>query len=190
LLLLLVASKAQGRSAPASRGASTPPVGTGRQLPTTHTGESDFALWTRERLALAVIDLSALEPPVDADKIDDVATALVAQWAHETAKGRAEFNFNLGGWTARSGDDFHTANDSLTGAAFRWTAYPDLPTAVEDQIKRLIVTFPSAWAMLLASPRSDGWIFELGRLNYYTASPADYARAWAALADEIRRLPR
>ena len=191
VLLLLFASKAQGRSAPAGqRRTSTPPVGTGRQLPLERTGGDDFALWARERLALAVVDLASLEPPVDPTRIDDVAIAIVAQWAHETAKGRAEFNYNLGGWTARSGDDFHAATDRLSGRAFRWTAYPDLPTAVEDQIKRLAVGFPGAWALLLADPTSDAWIRELGRANYYTASPDDYARAWASLAQEIRRLPR
>jgi hypothetical protein len=159
-------------------------------VPIVRTGEDDFSLWSRTRLALVVVELGSLEPPIEPARIDDVATAIVAQWAHESAKGRAEFNYNLGGWTARKGDDFHTANDNQTGAAFRWTAYPDLPTAVEDQVKRLILGFPSAWALLVADPSSPAWIDELARGNYFTANPADYARAWASLVDEIRRLPR
>jgi hypothetical protein len=187
--LLVGLSKSQGRSSSGGGArASTLPVGSGQHVPLTHTGESDFALWVRHRMALAVVTLAALEPPVV--NVDDVAIALVAQWAHETAKGRAEFNYNLGGWTARRGDDFHTANDNLTGASFRWTAYPDLPTAVDDQIKRLIVGFPSAWASLLAAPSSTAWIGELARHGYFTADPNAYARAVSALEQEIRSLPR
>lgn len=193
LLVFLVASKEQGRQ-PARSGArvrtTTPPVGTGTQRPLVRTGEDDFATWVTHRMALVVVTLAALEPPVDPANIDDVASALVAQWAHETDKGRAEFNYNLGGWTARAGDDFHAATDRLTGKAFRWTAYPDLPTAVDDQIKRLAVGYPRAWALLLASPRSSDWVLELGARGYFTASPAAYAAAVAALDDEIRRLPR
>jgi hypothetical protein len=189
LLVYFVASKSQGRQPTArSRRASTLPVGTGREVPIKRTGEDTFEAWVRHRMALAVVTLAALEPPVE--KIDDVAIALLAQWAHETAKGRAEFNFNLGGWTARTGDDFHTANDRLTGSRFHWTAYPDLPTAVDDQIKRLIVGFPSAWALLLAAPLSSEWIEELGRAGYFTADPTDYARAWQALDAEVRSVPR
>lgn len=191
LLVMLVASKSQGRSS-SGTGArvSTPPVGTGEHVPIKQTGGHDFAAWLRQRLALTVIDLAALEPPVDPATIDDVARAIVAQWAHETGKGEAEFNFNLGGWTARAGDNFHTANDRLSGSAFRWTAYPDLPTAIEDQVKRLAVGFPSAWALLLAAPRSSAWIAELGRRGYFTANADDYAQAWLALLAEIRRLAK
>lgn len=191
LAVLLFASKAQGRTPSSGRsGVSTPPVGSGSQKPLTRTGEADFAEWVRHRFALAMIDLATLDPPVDTRSLGDVASALVGQWAHETARGRAEFNYNLGGWVARAGDDYHSANDRLTGRAFRWTAYPDLPTAVEDQIKRLAVGFPSAWAALLAAPRSSAWIDELARAGYFTADPAAYARACAALTDEIRRMPR
>ena len=176
-----------GKSSSGRARASTRPVGSGREVPLQHTGEDDFTLWVRHRRALVVVTLAALEPPVT--DVDDVATALVAQWAHETARGRAEFNYNLGGWTARKGDDFHAANDAQTGAAFRWTAYPDLPTAVDDQVKRLIVGFPTAWASLLASPSSSEWIADLGRAGYFTADPNAYARAVLALEQEIRRLP-
>lgn len=186
LLLYFTASKSQGRQPASGARSSTPPVGSGRQVPVTRTGEDDFAAWVRHRLALAVVTVAALE----VEHVDDVAIALVAQWAHETGKGKAEFNFNLGGWTARKGDDFHTANDALTGSSFRWTAYPDLPTAVDDQVKRLRLGFPHAWALLNAAPLSSEWIEELGRAGYYTADPTDYARAWQALDAEVRSLPR
>ena len=75
-------------------------------------------------------------------------------------------------------------------AGFRWTAYPDLPTAVEDQLHRLIVTFPSAWALLLAQPETSAWIEELGRRGYYTAPPGDYARAWGMQRVELGRMLR
>jgi hypothetical protein len=178
-LLALLLLRGQG-SKPS---ATTPgPSGLAREVPIVRTGEADLVEWATRRLALTLAVLGALEPPVRGSrKADDVALALLAQWAHETDAGRAEYNFNLGGWTARKRDTFHTAPDRLSSAAgFRWTAYPDLPTAVEDQINRLIRTFPSAWGKLLQDPVGDGWVRELGRRGYYTAEINDYARAWAA----------
>lgn len=194
LLVLYLASSHQGRQARSSSRSSkgrrdpTPPVGTGHQVPLKLTGGDDFAAWVRPRRALTVVDLATMDPPVDPAAVDDVATALLAQWARETNKGRAEFNFNLGGWSARDGDDFHTATDG-PASGFSWTAYPDLPTAIEDQVKRLAVGFPSAWATLLADPRSSAWIGELKRGGYFILDPEAYAQEWSALADEIRRLP-
>lgn len=139
-------------------------------------------------MALLLAALGGLEPPLVGKLADRVALALVAQWAHETNRGKAEFNFNLGGWVARPKDDYHEATDRLSGKHFRWTAYPDLPTAVDDQLRRLIVTFPGAWATLLSAPESSAWIEELGRDGYYTADPRAYARAWAMHLTELRRM--
>lgn len=170
-------------------GASRGTGSTGQQKPLTRTGEASTVEWARRRLALLLASFQTLEPPLRGELADRVGLSLLAQWAHETARGRAEFNFNLGGWTARKGDDFHTATDRLSGKpGFRWTAYSDLPTAIEDQLRRLILTYPSAWALLVAEPESSSWVEELGRRGYYTARPADYARAWAMQRLELKTL--
>lgn len=191
LALVLLAKRGEGAttrepsSAPRGR---LPGTGSGKRVPTKRTGEADPLEWFRRRMALTVPALGGLEPPLVGARADRVALSLVAQWAHETDRGRAEFNFNLGGWTARKRDDFHEAVDRLSQSHFRWTAYPDLPTAIEDQIRRLIIGFPGAWALLLAEPESSAWIEELGRRGYYTAPTAAYARAWAMQRTELGRV--
>jgi hypothetical protein len=191
IALRQVSSSTNPSSGGGGRGPGLPSSGEGKQLPITRTGEPDFNQWATRRRALLVLAMRGLEPPLVGELADRVALSLLAQWSHETGRGASEFNFNLGGWTARRRDNFHTAADRLSGkAGFKWTAYPDLPTAVDDQLKRLIVTYPTAWALLLANPESSEWIERLGRDGYYTARPADYARAWAMNRVELGRLPR
>jgi hypothetical protein len=118
------------------------------------------------------------------------ALSLVSQWAHETGRGKAEFNFNLGGWTARKSDPFFSARDVQTPGkpVFKWTAYNDLPSAVADQVKRLVERFPTAFKLLAEQPHTSAWIEELGRRGYFTANPSNYARAWASNRAELERL--
>lgn len=71
---------------------------------------------------------------------------------------------------------------------FKWTAYPDLPFAVADQMQRLVERFPSAWRLLVQQPHTSAWIEELGRRGYYTADRNAYARAWALNRAELERL--
>ncbi len=78
----------------------------------------------------------------------------------------------------------------------RWTAYPDLPNAVHDQLRRLHDTFPSAWALLATEPNTSRWVEELGRKGYYVAPPGttqaqhiqNYTRAWASNRAELGSL--
>lgn len=190
LLALLVSSKRAPptSSAPSSTRSDLP---AGREVSRIRTGEFHLPEWTVRRRALALAALRGLNPPVPEELLDRVALSLLAQWAHETNRGLSEFNYNLGGWTARRSDDFFTAADVLTPGkpAFRWTAYPDLPTAVDDQVRRLAKGFPTAFRMLLERPESSAWIEQLGRSGYYTARPSDYARAWAMHRTELGRIP-
>jgi hypothetical protein len=158
------------------------------------TGGQALPQWVGDRLRLA---LEVLGPNVPAPQLRDIALSVVAQWAHETARGGAEFNFNLGGWKARKQDRYFVARDAQTGAElFRWTAYDDLPNAVHDQLRRLHDSFPSAWAQLVAAPTTSAWVEELGRRRYYVAPPGttqeqhiqNYARAWATNRAELGRL--
>jgi len=160
----------------------------------TKTGGQPLAQWFGDRFRLAV---EVLGPNVPADKLRQIALSVVAQWAHETGRGRAEFNFNLGGWRARKSDPYFVARDVQTGAElYRWTAYADLPNAVHDQLKRLHDRFSSAWKLLLAEPNTSRWIEELGRKGYYVAPKGttqaqhiqNYARAWATNRAELGAL--
>lgn len=180
--------------------AATPPPSSlpgtlGNELQRTRTGEADLLTWFQRRFGLALESLAGLGLP--SQLLRPVALSIVAQWAHETGRGKSEFNFNLGGWRARRSDPFFVARDVQTGAElFRWTAYPNIETAVADQIKRLSERFPTAWAKLLAQPNTSAWIEELGRKGYYVAPPGRsqaehiqaYARAWAMNRAELERL--
>lgn len=161
-----------------SPGTPAPPVSHPElEVPRVLTGN---AAWFSDRMALA---LEVLGPNVPAAVLPDVALSIVAQWAHETARGKSEFCFNLGGWKARPKDHYFTGDDA--GVSFHWTAYRDLPNAVADQLQRLHDGFPSAWALLVAQPKSSAWVEELGRKGYYTQPPGDYARAWAMHRAEL-----
>ena len=144
------------------------------------TGATPTSTWFHDRMVLA---LEVLQPNVPNNVLDDVALSILAQWAHETARGQAEYNFNLGGWKARPTDHYFVGDDA--GTPFHWTAYRDLPNAVADQLQRLHDKFPTAWAALIAQPTSSAWVEELGRRGYYQQSPANYSRAWAMHRAEL-----
>lgn len=170
------------RSSSAGAGTVAPPVPTDAlEVPRVLTGATPT--WFADRWQLAN---EVLQPNVPNNKLDDVALSIIAQWAHETARGQAEFCFNLGGWKARPGEHYFVGDDA--GVPFRWTAYRDLPNAVADQLQRLHDRFPSAWALLVSQPTSSAWIEELGRKGYFQQKPADYARAWAMHRAELGRL--
>lgn len=174
---------------PQSRTSASPgaPVGPAFEVPRQRTGEPDVTSWFAARFARALDVLRALG--VEEIPLRAIALSLVSQWAHETNRGKSEFNFNLGGWRARRTDPYFVARDVQSGAElFRWTAYPDLDVAVADQIKRLQKTFPSAWRLLLEQPMTSAWVEELGRRGYYTANRDTYARAWAMHRAELGAL--
>lgn len=158
--------------------------------PMRRTGEASVIEWARRRLALTLAMLRSVEPGVSLEKLDDVALSLLAHWAHETAKGASEFNFNLGGWTAARGAPCFLATDAQSPdkRTIAFESWPDLPTSVTDHVNRLQQRFRSAWDLLTVDPTSDAWVRELGRRGYYTAPQDTYARAWTALRAELGRL--
>lgn len=196
-LALFVLSAAKSDE-PAQPKAPALPSGRGAfEVPRTKTGGQPLAQWFGERFRLAVEVLTPNVVNATPEHVRQIALSVVAQWAHETGRGRAEFNFNLGGWRARKTDPYFVARDVQTGAElYRWTAYADLPNAVHDQLKRLHDRFASAWALLLAEPNSSRWIEELGRKGYYVAPKGtsqaqhiqNYARAWATNRAELGAL--
>lgn len=191
--LLLFGLLLSGSSRPRELAPTMPavPGGPGKEVPRVLTGGQPLREWFDARFALT---LEVLRPNVPADKLNDIALSVVAQWAHETGRGKSEFNFNLGGWRARKRDAYFVARDVQTGAElFRWTAYADLPNAVQDQLKRLHDTFPSAWTLLVTEPYNSRWVEELGKRGYYVAPPGRtkeqhiraYVAAWGANRAEL-----
>jgi hypothetical protein len=186
LLLLalpfVLRGKSSGNAAPglSARGPSL-------EVPRVRTGGDQLGTWFGDRFALALENLAGKVPD---HLLRAAALSLVSQWAHETGRGKAEFNFNLGGWTARKSDPFFSARDVQTPGkpVFKWTAYNDLPSAVADQVKRLVERFPTAFKLLAEQPHTSAWIEELGRRGYFTANPSNYARAWASNRAELERL--
>jgi len=197
LLLGLLLRKDSGSSTPARAlptGVPAPPGPGLMEVARTLTGGQPVEQWFRDRYRVALEVLALNLPP---NVVPDAAISVVAQWAHETGRGKSEFNFNMGGWRARKNDVYFTARDVQTGRElFRWTAYSDLPNAVQDQLRRLHDTFPTAWALLAAEPNSSRWVEELGRKHYYVAPPGtsqeqhirNYTRAWASNRAELARL--
>lgn len=189
-LALWAFSHKGGKSAPAAFPGSTPPTGltSANEVPRVQTGGNDQTEWARTRYALALRLIQASGYVFDDDLAADMALSLLAQWAHETGRGSKEFNFNLGGWTARKTDPYFTARDVQTPGKplYRWTAYSELEPGMADQIMRLVKTFPTAAKLLLDEPKSSRWVEELGRRGYYSANPQGYARAWAMNRAELK----
>jgi hypothetical protein len=177
---------AQGSVVPAS----TPATGltSALEVPRVKTGGEDWRAWARSRYDLLLSLIRASGYVADDATAQEIALSLLAQWAHETARGKAEWNNNLGGWRARKRDTYFTARDMMTpnSPLFRWTSYPDLTTAMTDQVMRLVKTFPRGAKLLLAEPKSSRWVEQLGRDGYYGANPAAYARAWATNRAELK----
>jgi hypothetical protein len=181
-LLLLAFGGKGGSPGGGSFPASTPPTGmtTSIEVPRIKTGGDNQTEWARSRYQMLLGMIRASGYVFDDALAAEIALSLLAQWAHETGRGSAEFNYNLGGWRARKGDTYFTARDVQTpgSAIYRWTAYPDLQTGMADQVMRLVKTFPSAAKLLLDEPKSSRWVEELGRKAY--------ARAWAMNRAELK----
>jgi hypothetical protein len=159
--------------------------GGGREVTRLRTGEATEPEWRNRRLPILVATLSEL-----GELAQRVALSILAQWAHETNRGTHEFNYNLGGWHARKGEDFFSARDVLEARGLvHWSAYTDLAVAIRDQVRRLKAGFPSAWALLVGNPENSAWIERLGALGYYTSKPAAYAAAWAMHRSELGAMP-
>jgi hypothetical protein len=187
-LALLFLGKSSSAGSPALANTPKPTGATvANEVPRVQTGGNDRKVWAimRYETLLYLIQLSGYVAEPDRQK--DIALSLLAQWAHECARGKNEFNYNMGGWMARKGDVYFTARDVQSGTAtvHRWTAYPDLNTGMLDQIQRLFQTFPSAAKLLMEQPKNSRWVEELGKRGYYSALPSQYARAWAMNRAEL-----
>ena len=194
-ILLWKSTAGASAPAPARPASGLKPRGTGRTLanevPRVRTGEDDPKAWAWRRYQEILAALGEINLAQSAN-YKEIALSLLAQWAHESNRGKNEFNHNFGGWKAWKGDPFFTARDVQSGpasAVVRWSAWSDFPRAVRAQIERLYHTFPTAWAMLLADPWTSSWVEELGRRGYYApAGVRTYAAAWARHRAELAEL--
>ena len=192
-LVLLAFGGLSGGTAGAAGGTlpgTTPATGltSALEVPRVRTGIDGWREWAKSRYDLLIGLIRASGYVMDDVQAQEIALSLLAQWAHETARGKSEWNHNLGGWRARKKDTFFTARDMQTANSplFRWTAYPDLTTGMTDQVMRLVKTFPRASKLLLAEPKSSRWVEQLGKDGYYTFKPSAYARAWATNRAELK----
>lgn len=151
----------------------------------------DGKTWARTRFdaALAVIkNLLPFDPGPEHTR--EIALSVVGQWAHESAHGMNEFNFNAGGMKAAPGETHFTALGSEEGDAgktiMRWRAFPNIETFAQAYADKLVRKWPAAVEALAKRPTSDEWIrlLAVAPPKYYTAPPEKYAarfranRAW------------
>lgn len=166
---------------------SSPAVPSALERPKVQTGGADPIAWAQSRFNTIRLVLATIAPQLAAEDLRRVALSVLAQWSHETNKGRNEFNFNLGGWMAAAGEPFFRA----TGAedpgrpSLRFASFDDLTGATRLQLERLRARFPSAVRLLVADPESSAWVEQLGKSGYYTAPVPAYARAWAMHRTEL-----
>jgi hypothetical protein len=138
-------------------------------VPKRNTGGDNWLVERTSALAYAV-------PPV----VGDVARAVLAHWAYETAWGRGEWNFNVGNRIALPGEKGANIGP-------QWNkAYDSLAEGVADYLALVKSSrYATAWAMLQTAPRSTMWIRNLVLSGYATA-PADvYEHGYAAVLAQI-----
>lgn len=196
VLYLLLRDRQRCEPATSSSPAFAPPLRErqsssrgGGEVPPLRTGGTDPDLWIATRFAATVDDL--VRRGVDATAALKGARGLVAQWALETNAGKSEYNYNLGGWKAASGEPFQVIRNAGTGEADRWAAFPSLEESVHEHIERLQrPRFRQAFASFIADPLSDDWVRELGHAGYYGEPPDQYARAWRTRLSQVSELTR
>ena len=113
----------------------------------------------------------------------EIATSVLSHWDMEAASGTAEYNWNAGGIGARPGDRYFASKDaqSVPPSSMAFGAYDDLPGFISDYFGVLALPrYAEALSLLMASPKSDGWIRALRKGGYYSADAEVVAAGWAA----------
>lgn len=131
-------------------------------IPATRTGPPSREDWLKTRLA-------ALE---SAGVTGDPALAILAHWAHETAFGAGEFNFNLGNLGAFSPKQLQhplpQAGGPDAGNPTHFQAYRSLAEGVAAYLKLIRGSlYGKCFALLQADATTDAWIRCLGVHGYY-----------------------
>jgi hypothetical protein len=141
------------------------PMGPGRPMAKSFQGNA--TAWAMSRWKVAR-DLLAQQLPPDRDA-DEVATAVVSHWAIETDWGDDEYNWNLGGIHAASGEPYFASTDAGKPTHFR--AYDSLEDGVKSYAKLLMDRYRECALMLINDPESSDWYVCLGKKGYYAANP-------------------
>jgi hypothetical protein len=143
------------------------PAGPSKPKARSWTGSA--AAWTQSRYAEALKILEAQDLPLGVDA-EEVATSVVAHWAIETAWGANEYNFNLGGIHAASGQPYFSALDA--GVPTRFVAYGSLDEGIQAYADLLQARYKSCAVKLFVNPTAADWYVCLGSLGYYGHNPS------------------
>ena len=139
--------------------------------------------WAKERLAALV----------RAGVVGDVALAIVAHWAFETAWGQGEWNFNVGNRIALAGESAYELDVDALGRprVGWWRSYPNLDAGVADYLSLMqSAHYVPCWELLQAAPTSSAWIACLGALKppYYTDDVAHYKGGFEVSLRRVRAM--
>lgn len=154
---------------PKKRGPAPGPGPAGPSRPKAQSFKGTATAWTQSRHAAAVKYLEAQDLPLGVDS-DEVATAVVAHWAIETAWGASEFNFNLGGIHAAGSQPFFAALDA--GVPTHFVAYDSLEAAVAAYAELLKARYQKCAVQLFTNPTAADWYVCLGSEGYYGHNPS------------------
>lgn len=164
------------------------------------TGGNDPVAWRKSRLQAARIFLSTDDRSINAMTklvedgavehsdfaIDEIALSVVTHWDIETAKGSAEFNFNVGGVLAVPGQQYFRSKDVQSGKDVAFCAYDDLTEGIADYFGVLSYQrYASALTALLMLPTDPGWFSELGWAGYYGMDPVAAEKLWSDRRAEV-----
>lgn len=123
-------------------------------------------------------------------------SVLWGQFALETARGKACFNWNLGNIKSVEGDGrdwcvlhtFEFINGQRVEMDDRFRSFPTLLEGARDYLAFLSrASYADPWSFVLAGD-PEGFARALKRKGYYTASAEDYARGLKSLATEFTRI--
>lgn len=167
LLGLLWAGTSSASSAKSgSGGKGSRFVPKGGKVSMKQTGGADAKSWAQDRYTRSVHVLTGQGIPLSI--AHEMALSALAHWAVETANGTHEYNYNVGGITARSDDQFYEAMDVGAGVKQKFAAYDSADEGVADYWALLASSlYADCLAQLHDKPTGDGWIRCLGAKGYY-----------------------
>ena len=135
---LLLVSRGLGKKATPSAGGRVAPARTGAKLSPID--------WHRRRFSAAKVIVN--DP--------SVAVSIVAHWSIETDRGRAEWNYNLGGIKALPGQQYVELRASEGGTA-RFAAYETLGDGARAYVSLLQRHYAECWQLLEDGPATPDW---------------------------------
>jgi hypothetical protein len=165
--LVVLAMLAKGGSSPKPGPKPPPPgvLGQGRPMAHSWTGNAQgWALSRQDAAKRALQPLADARPDLD---LDEIAVSVVAHWAIETAYGASEYNFNVGGIHAITGQAYFDSTDA--GVPTKFAAYDSIDDGAHAYGDLIANRYKTAALQLIADPTSPDWYVTLGQLGYFHA---------------------